>query len=103
MKKTGLFSLIAGILAGCSNPAPDKTTHAFTPAEMAAIPSVKAPVPPAVVAKLMNLDAYKEALARHISSINASKVYSGRPQALLRSVIVLKFFVDESGIWSAAK
>ncbi|MDY7573146.1 hypothetical protein [Actimicrobium sp. CCI2.3] len=43
------------------------------------------------------LEGYKEVLAEHISNANASQVYGGRPQAFLRSVIVVKFSVDASG------
>lgn len=41
--------------------------------------------------------AYKQALAERISQVNSTKVFIGRPQALLRSVIVVKYAVDASG------
>lgn len=44
-----------------------------------------------------SMGAYKTELAQRISAINAGKVYSGRPQALLRSVIVIKYQVDGNG------
>lgn len=43
------------------------------------------------------LDAYKRDLALRISEVNAGKVFPGRPQALLRSVIVVRYVVDASG------
>ena len=43
------------------------------------------------------VDAYKHAIALRISEVNSTKVYPGRPQALLRSIIVVKFSVDASG------
>lgn len=52
---------------------------------------------PAVPQAVTTLDGYKEELARRISNANASLVYGGRPQAFLRSVIVVKFSVDASG------
>jgi protein TonB len=52
---------------------------------------------PAVPLAATTMDAYKEVLAEHISNVNASKVFGGQPQALLRSVIVIKFSVDASG------
>lgn len=44
-----------------------------------------------------SLEAYKRELALRIYQLNASKVYTERPQALLRSVIVLKYFLNAEG------
>jgi protein TonB len=44
-----------------------------------------------------SLNAYKVDVAQRISSANAGRVYQGRPQALLRAVIVLKYQVDGNG------
>jgi periplasmic protein TonB len=43
------------------------------------------------------LNAYKQDIAQRISQVNSRHVYIDRPQALLRSIVVLKFSVDESG------
>jgi protein TonB len=43
------------------------------------------------------LHAYKQDIAQRIAQVNSRHVYAERPQALLRSVVVLKFSVDESG------
>jgi protein TonB len=40
---------------------------------------------------------YKIALANRIVQVNSTKVYIGRPQALLRSVVVVKYTVDANG------
>lgn len=40
---------------------------------------------------------YKLALANRITQVNSTKVYVGQPQALLRSVVVLKYTVDGNG------
>jgi protein TonB len=40
---------------------------------------------------------YRVALAQRITQTNSVKVYIGRPQALLRSVIVVKYVVDANG------
>lgn len=40
---------------------------------------------------------YKIALANRIVQVNSTKVYIGRPQALLRSVVVVKYVVDAKG------
>lgn len=43
------------------------------------------------------LGGYKHDIAQRISQVNSIKVYTDRPQALLRSVIVVKYWVDGSG------
>ncbi|WP_295760764.1 hypothetical protein [Undibacterium sp.] len=43
------------------------------------------------------LNGYKRELAQHLCGRNASKVYAERPQALLRSVIVLKYSMNADG------
>lgn len=43
------------------------------------------------------LHAYKQDLAQRISQVNSQHVYAERPQALLRSIVVLKFAVDGEG------
>ncbi|WP_050466834.1 TonB family protein [Herbaspirillum chlorophenolicum] len=40
---------------------------------------------------------YKQDLAKRISQVNFTSVYVERPQALLRSVIVVKYVVDRDG------
>jgi protein TonB len=45
----------------------------------------------------LTVDGYKRDLARRISEMSASSVYSERPQALLRSVIVIKYVVADDG------
>ncbi|QRX84278.1 hypothetical protein JQN73_08885 [Glaciimonas sp. PAMC28666] len=52
---------------------------------------------PAVTANTTTLDGYKRNLAQRIVAVNSTKVYIGRPQALLRAVIVLKFYIDADG------
>lgn len=43
------------------------------------------------------LDAYKVDLANRIAQTNSIQVFVGRPQALLRSVVVVKYHVDANG------
>jgi protein TonB len=43
------------------------------------------------------LAGYKADIAQRISQVNSTKVYAGRPQALLRSVVVLRYHVDSDG------
>ena len=43
------------------------------------------------------VDSYKADLAQRIYAVNSTQVYTTRPQALLRSVVVLKYTVDGGG------
>lgn len=45
----------------------------------------------------MSLDRYKRLVAQRIAEVNADKIYPGNPQALLRSVVVLKYVLDANG------
>ena len=45
----------------------------------------------------MSLDHYKKLLAQRIAEVNPSKVYPGNPQAMLRSVVVVKYVLDANG------
>ena len=47
--------------------------------------------------KSLTLNAYKRDLAVRISQSNLNSIYTGRPQALLRSVIVLKYVINADG------
>lgn len=85
--------LIASILAGCASQSPD------TPVQRSADKNGRGhtEIPAELQSNANTLDAYKRDLAMRISHINSNKVYSGRPQALLRSVVVLRYAVDERG------
>ena len=43
------------------------------------------------------IEGYKRDLAQRIVQVNSTKVYTSRPQALLRSVIVVRYSVDSRG------
>jgi len=43
------------------------------------------------------VDGYKRDLAQRIVQVNSTKVYTSRPQALLRSVIVVRYSIDAHG------
>lgn len=43
------------------------------------------------------VDGYKRDLAQRITEVNSIKVYTTRPQALLRSVVVVRYSVDGGG------
>lgn len=96
--KTTLASLLAlaaiTVITGCASRSVD-TGLAHTPT---AAPSPSLTGSSCEVASATaTYDAYKRTLALCISEMNAAHVYSGRPQALLRSVVVLKYTVDAHG------
>jgi protein TonB len=90
--------LAAGVLAGCGTPSADRPgdeTKAPGAAASAEKPETKSGATSPSTA--FTLEGYKRDLALRISQSNAGRVYEGRPQALLRSVIVLKYIVDSRG------
>ncbi len=44
-----------------------------------------------------SIDGYKRDIAQRIVQVNSTKVFVGRPQALLRSVVVVRYAVDARG------
>lgn len=89
------IALVAGVLAGCATPTAD--TPAKKPASEAPPPVPRATLPQGPVSTAATLDDYKRDLARRISQLNANRVFPGRPQALLRSVVVVRYVVDDQG------
>lgn len=80
----GLYCAAALLLAACNlKPAP-------------APPPVPATTPDAT-STATTLDDYKRGLAQRIVAVNSTEVYIGRPQALLRAVIVVKYYVNADG------
>lgn len=87
--------IAAGILAGCASRTAE-TPAARTP-EKSPRAERKAETPEGAASSASTVDGYKRDLALRISEVNAGKVYPGRPQALLRSVVVLRYVVDARG------
>jgi protein TonB len=87
----------AAVLAGCASRSNVSTSPYATPAAPAARTERGAPPSSGIASSTATYDAYKRELAQHISTVNAASVYPGRPQALLRSVIVVKYVVDAHG------
>lgn len=99
MKTKLTISLIISVLAGCSAPVPVQpppVTQA-DPAPPAPAPAQRAETARHAKSTASTLDGYKQDLAQRISQTNSAKVYTGRPQALLRSVVVVKYQVDSNG------
>jgi protein TonB len=88
MKTTIAICLTASILAGCA-----------TSLETRPLDSVNgmAETTSDGTSTAATLHGYKTDIAQRISQVNSTKVYVGRPQPLLRSVIVVKFHVDGNG------
>jgi protein TonB len=99
VKPSFVVCAAAGILAACGTPSGRQSSTAAWPASStAANPSVeRVETTPDATSLAPTPEAYKRDLAQRISQTNSTKVYAGRPQALLRSVIVVKYVVDSGG------
>jgi protein TonB len=86
MRMRHLVLLFSCVLAACSTPMPGSKKGDET-GKKSDVGSSKA----------FTLNGYKRELAQRICEMNASKVYTERPQALLRSVIVLKYSLNGDG------
>jgi protein TonB len=87
--KIKLLSFVTlAVLAGCASH-PRSNTSSMAGENVEAAPNWKS--------RSSTLDEYKRDLALRITQANSSKVYAGRPQALLRSIIVVRYWVDANG------
>ncbi|MBP0597187.1 TonB C-terminal domain-containing protein [Herbaspirillum sp. LeCh32-8] len=84
---------VAALLAACS--APESTKEQRDELAKSIIEQKKTTEDGTSTAT--TVDGYKTDLAKRISQVNFTSVYVERPQALLRSVIVIKFVVDRDG------
>ncbi|WP_087751341.1 energy transducer TonB family protein [Paraburkholderia caledonica] len=82
LRGTAYTALLALAVAGCT----------FTPPPPRAVVAT----PPAAV-NSATLDQYREAVAQRIVERNPSYVLRGKPQAMLRSLVVVSFTVDRNG------
>lgn len=89
----------ASLLAACSSPASPSSSalQGSAPSASALARIDRAETTSDATSTARTVDAYKHAIALRISEVNSTKVYPGRPQALLRSIIVIKFSVDAGG------
>jgi protein TonB len=93
-----LALLFVVILAACSTSRREPPSTPVTPpAPKASAVETPRTSTSTSTSKAATLDAYKQDLALHISQISAVKVHNQRPQALLRSVVVVKYVVDAEG------
>lgn len=92
--KTKIVIFLAALIASAC------ATHPDTPAGRAAIvkkETSKVETTPNATSTAWTMAGYQKALAERICEVNSTHVYVGRPQALLRSVIVLKYSIDGNG------
>jgi len=87
MKTRIAFFLAASVLAGCATRDAEISSKARREEKSDA----------RVASSASTYEDYKRDLAHHICHLNAAKVHSSRPQALLRSVVVVKYVVDAHG------
>nr|WP_034378641.1 TonB C-terminal domain-containing protein [Herbaspirillum sp. CF444] len=84
----------AGLVTACTVQKPDTQANRDATAKEI-IEQVK--TTPDGTSTANSLDDYKADLARRISQVNSTRVHIDRPQALLRSVIVIRYVVDKDG------
>lgn len=85
-----IITLGAALVAtGCS--------FTLTPLEQAPEPEAATNLKPPAAVNTAGLDAYRSAIAQHITVRNPQYVLRGTPQAMLRSLVVVAFTIDRNG------
>lgn len=106
MKLSNLFNkcvavagaAVAAGLAACSSSPTAQQASMPTAASVAKIERVDLVQTTAdATSTARTVEAYKRDIALRISEVNSTRIYPGQPQALLRSIIVLRFSVDGNG------
>ncbi len=96
-----LVSGVTGLLLACSSPEP-RLVSVPEKVENKLVSKTQPPTDDLAVAprisKATSLKAYQREIAVHISQHNSDKIYVTNPQAMLRSVIVIKFSIDAKGV-----
>jgi protein TonB len=85
----------AAVLAACTPPAAHRSERASETPPAGRVEKLE--TTPDATSTASTLEAYKRDLAQRIAQVNSTKVFAGRPQALLRSVVVLRYVVDANG------
>ena len=97
--KTRIALAAAGLLAGCSTVSLNES--GASPRENGGSGSISeyrgSPASTSRHGDAMSLERYKQMLAQKIASANPDKIYPGNPQAMLRSVVVVKYVLDGNG------
>ena len=85
----GVIVILSTGLAGCMGGIAEQLSRIM--------PGIETPPHITATPGTATAEDYKRYLAQRIVAVNSTSVYIGRPQALLRAVIVLKFYVDADG------
>ncbi|MFC7515491.1 hypothetical protein ACFQUU_10785 [Herbaspirillum sp. GCM10030257] len=88
-----LILLAVTVLAGCAT----RSADAPTGNARKAIRFETVDTLPDATSTENTFEGYKRDLAQRIVQVNSTKVYTSRPQALLRSVIVVRYSIDSHG------
>ena len=96
------FAAIFGcfvLIAGCSSPGQGSSAgqSESTPRAAALANTDRVETTSDGTSTSRTVDDYKRDIALRITQVNSTHVYPGQPQALLRSVVVIKFSVDAEG------
>jgi protein TonB len=86
-----------GLLTGCSSFGITSVGEKSGTASDALARIERVETLPDATSTARTVDAYKRDIAARITAVNPIKIYPGAPQALLRSIIVIKFSVDAGG------
>lgn len=86
--------ILSLLLSACGAPKPDVAVDKTKTSEKI---SGKSDPQAIVKSNAKTLVAYQLELASHLARLNPTKIYAGNPQALLRSVIVLRFTLNAQG------
>jgi len=95
--RLAIFLAAGMLLAGCASRNTDNATPSPAEAARSGNKSDRGDFRPEAASAARTVDGYKRDLATRICSVNAARVFSGHPQALLRSVIVLRYTIDARG------
>jgi protein TonB len=85
------------LLGACAGQNSETETASQARVEEAIAEAVRPETTPDATSMAATLDSYKLDIAERIVQVNSTKVYTTRPQALLRSVIVVKYVIDANG------
>jgi protein TonB len=97
MKNKLAIFVAAALLGGCSGKSLDQAGTATSVKTERPVSEPAVETTPDATSTAATVDGYKKDIAERIVQVNSTKVYTTRPQALLRSVIVVKYVIDGSG------
>ncbi|MGI4849580.1 MAG: hypothetical protein ACRYGK_15800 [Janthinobacterium lividum] len=87
----------AALLSGCARNQNDTQGMSAEEVKEAIVEATSPETTPDATSTASTVESYKKDIAQRIAQVNSTKVYTTRPQALLRSVIVVKYVIDAKG------